>query len=358
MSTNRTTISEGIARYETADGRLTYQATVRDQYGRRQRRTFDRLADARTWRRTATPTPHTTPTLDAHAASVLDRMRSGTLRRNGHPYRDNTIAGYTTSLDQHILPNLGAIRVDRLTYTHIQNFATELAQTRSGSTVRNAITALRTILEDARRSGIITTNPAAGIDAPARGHRTAEAITTPAEFAAALATAKPDHRTAWALLGYAGLRLGEMIALEWGDIRNGYIHVERSCDPRGRVTPTKTKAGKRRIPIVDPLAAILDAAPRTGQRVATVGHRSNFVRTSRPHFNMTPHAARHLFATIMVEIGAPPKMLSEVMGHSSIAVTLDVYAHLLPSSYEELRTKANAYFAAAPQPHGGRNPSN
>lgn len=357
MSTNRTNVSEGIARYESADGRITYQATVRDQYGRRQRRTFDRLADARTWRRTATPTNVKAPTLDALAADVLDRMRSGTLRRNGHPYRDNTILGYESSLKAHILPKLGAIRVDRLTYRHIQDVATEMSATRSGSTIRNAITALRTILEDARRNDYIRENPARGIDAPSRGHRSTEAIITPAEFAERLESANPVHRTAWALLGYAGLRLGEMIALEWTDIRNGYIHVERSCDPRGRVTPTKTKAGKRRIPIVDPLAKILGEAARRGPRVVYVGNRTRF-RYVNSHFGMTPHAARHLFATIMVEIGAPPKMLSEVMGHSSIAVTLDVYAHLLPSSYEELRTKANAYFAAAPQPHGGRNPSN
>ena len=59
------------------------------------------------------------------------------------------------------------------------------------------------------------------------------------------------------------------------------------------------------------------------------------------------HECRHTFASILIDTGANPKAIQEVMGHSKIQTTYDVYGHLLPGSYNDVREKMNAYLAAA-----------
>ena len=61
---------------------------------------------------------------------------------------------------------------------------------------------------------------------------------------------------------------------------------------------------------------------------------------------LTLHECRHTFASILIETGANPKAIQEVMGHSKIQTTFDVYGHLLPGSYEDVRARMDAYLAS------------
>jgi integrase len=61
---------------------------------------------------------------------------------------------------------------------------------------------------------------------------------------------------------------------------------------------------------------------------------------------LTMHECRHTFASILIDTGANPKAIQEVMGHSKIQTTYDVYGHLLPGSYEDVRVRMDAYLAA------------
>ena len=61
---------------------------------------------------------------------------------------------------------------------------------------------------------------------------------------------------------------------------------------------------------------------------------------------LTMHECRHTFASILIDTGANPKAIQEVMGHSKIQTTYDVYGHLLPGSYDDVRARMDAYLAA------------
>ena len=61
---------------------------------------------------------------------------------------------------------------------------------------------------------------------------------------------------------------------------------------------------------------------------------------------LTMHECRHTFASILIDTGANPKAIQEVMGHSKIQTTFDVYGHLLPGSYDDVRARMDAYLAA------------
>jgi hypothetical protein len=61
---------------------------------------------------------------------------------------------------------------------------------------------------------------------------------------------------------------------------------------------------------------------------------------------LTMHECRHTFASVLIDTGANPKAIQEVMGHSKIQTTFDVYGHLLPGSYDDIRARMDAYLAA------------
>ena len=58
------------------------------------------------------------------------------------------------------------------------------------------------------------------------------------------------------------------------------------------------------------------------------------------------HEGRHTFASILIDSRANPKAIQEVMGHSKIQTTFDVYGHLLPGSYDDVRVRMDVYLAA------------
>jgi integrase len=117
------------------------------------------------------------------------------------------------------------------------------------STIRNTLMPVRAIFRRALVRGEVAINPTTGLELPAvRGRR--DRIASPEE-AATLLAALPEDRTLWATAMYAGLRLGELLALDWSavDLDAGLIHVRRSWDPKeGPVTP-KSRAGIRSVPV-------------------------------------------------------------------------------------------------------------
>jgi integrase len=60
---------------------------------------------------------------------------------------------------------------------------------------------------------------------------------------------------------------------------------------------------------------------------------------------LTLHECRHTFASLLIDTGANPKAIQVVMGHSKIQTTFDVYGHLLPGSYDDVRARMDAYLA-------------
>ena len=57
------------------------------------------------------------------------------------------------------------------------------------------------------------------------------------------------------------------------------------------------------------------------------------------------HECRHTFASLLIDTGANPKAIQEVMGHSKIQTTFDVYGHLLPGSHDDVRARMDAYLS-------------
>ena len=152
---------------------------------------------------------------------------------------------------------------------------------------------------------------------------------------------EPDWHAAVLVAGAAGLRLGEVLALEWGDIdfRNGILTVMRN-DWRGSVGAPKS-GRDRKIPLTARAAGALKAirhlkgklvfCRENGSRWTNTTMRAGIKRQEkRAGLRVTGwHALRHSFCSHLAMRGAPVVAIKELAGHSSIAVT-NRYMHLAP----------------------------
>jgi integrase len=210
--------------------------------------------------------------------------------------------------------------------------------------------------------GEVVVNPTTGLELPVpQGRR--ERIADPAEAGELVAALKPDDRGLWGCAFHAGLRAGEIQALDWScvDLAGGTIRVERSYDPKSRqfIEP-KSRKGRRKVGIVPELRDLLvEHRMRTGRteglvfgrdgehpftssnvwrRAHTAWKRANKTRAEQQLAQLEPiglHEARHSFASTLIAADVNIKAVSELMGHSSITITLDRYGHMLPGSVEE-----------------------
>lgn len=148
---------------------------------------------------------------------------------------------------------------------------------------------------------------------------------------------------------YTGMRIGELCALQWDDIRPDCIFITKTMHRIQdndhtliEITEPKTLSSVRTIPIPDFLKAIVDGfrqpngyvlVNRNGKYVEPRLMQLNFKRIvedcALPKTNF--HALRHTFATRCIEVGFDVKSLSEILGHADVKTTLNKYVH---SSFE------------------------
>jgi integrase len=180
-----------------------------------------------------------------------------------------------------------------------------------------------------------------------------------------LAALPEDDRAVWATAFLAGLRRGELMAL---DVVHAFdrsevasrIAVDRSYDPvAGEFITPKSHAGTRRVPVTRELRDHLMAHQlRLGRTGLLFGRtptkpfddRALKLRADRCWYasGLTPitlHEARHTYASLLIASGVNLKAVSTYMGHASITITLDRYGHLFPGNEAEAAKLLDAYIA-------------
>jgi integrase len=314
----------------------SYRAWVYDKRSKQKiRKTFSNQAEAKTWRNDAASLvskkklrPPSKTTLHEAAETWLRNAEAGTvLNRNMELYKPSVLRSYAQGLRDHVLPELGALRLDEIERQDLQALANRLRTTGlDPSTVRNAIAPVRCIYREAEDRQEIAVNPTSGLKLQApKGRRVGRA--TPAE-AAALIVALPERdRALWATAFYAGLRSGELQALRFEDVdlQAGVIRVEQAYDPKAHTyVEPKSKAGKRTTPIPAALRKhLMEQKLRSGWTKGLVfgrGPQSPFTASNvwrRAHTawgnaGLAPislHEARHVYASLMIAAGVNAKSL-------------------------------------------------
>lgn len=266
--------------------------------------------------------------------------------------RPTTLESYQDITSRYLVPALGEIPLEDLTPEHIQGLLNTQLLVGHERTAQLTYTILSTALKRAVRSRHVGFNPCEWLDKPS--HRTADVHALTLEEEGRFRSAGPPD-TYWAAIALAllaGLRRGEVIALQWRDVdlKGRVLHVRRNAvlvENKLVVGPPKSRAGFRTVPLCDTLADALSA-----QRVACLGKgRASPARpvvpgrsgglltpsTFRTHNkqvaamaavqDVTIHGLRHTFATRCLQRGLSLKSLQYILGHSSMTLTADLYAH-------------------------------
>lgn len=210
---------------------------------------------------------------------------------------------------------------------------------------------LHAVLRRANRSRLIDWNPAEAIDKPKHTQQPGRALAAD-DLEAVLPLMGDDLACALAL--FAGLRRGEILGLQWGDVdlRRGVLSVRRSrVRVGGRLLSqaTKSAAGMRSVPIspellpilrasfrLSPDAWVCDCAPETiSRRWHRIQQDAGIVQAYRLH------DLRHTYGTRLILSGCNIKVVQYLMGHSSLEVTARIYAHI--SADDAAREVARVY---------------
>jgi integrase len=245
--------------------------------------------------------------------------------------------------------------------------------------VRHVHAIVRRSLADAVRLGVLHANPADAAYAPSQ--RTARSPVfrtwTPAELRRFLEVAREDELyPAFYLAATTGLRRSELLGLRWSDLDldRQEIQIVRALVVVGgnvRVGPPKSERGRRVVALDRQTVSVLrqhlrGTFERLGRRGRSLGqedlvfithdgapiHPALFTYYFRRRMlasGLRPirlHDLRHTHATHALQAGIHPKVVSERLGHSTIAITLDTYSHVLPSMQHEAAETVAALVAS------------
>jgi integrase len=350
--------------------RPTYRASVwsnREQ--KRIRKSFSTEAAAKAWRQDAAGALRrgeiravAAPLLDDAMTELLAAIDAGTFRTRGRrPFKPTTRRAAEQTYRLRVANRFGRIRLDRIDHLDLQEFVDELDATGTNpSTIEGAVLPLRLVYRWARARGIVAVDPTDGLELPEKSTRQ-RIPPSPADAAQLLAAVPEDDRPMWAAAMLAGLRRGELLALEWSnvDLKAGVLRVDRSYDPTSQsFGRPKSKHGVRSVPITAALAPHLrEHALRSGRRDGLVfgatatrpldsrrlQDRADATWMAACLHRVTLHACRHLYASMSIAAGVNAHALCRYMGHSSIAVTFDLYGHLFPGNESEAAALLDAY---------------
>ena len=306
---------------------------------------------------------------------TLDQYFNEWIAAREKSVKENTINNYKNWYKR-IKPILGDRKIQKMERREIKAFQDTCSQTLKPCSVNNIMHLLTMMLNDAVRDEIITKSPATGIKAVKETEKASETYhraLTEQEQAAFMQEAKDSYYyNLFALSLCTGMRNGEIRALTWQDVdfKNSVIHINKTVthDKNGHLTTgtPKTAAGKRDIPLTDTARGVLvkqremmnnirsfDRWERIftspdGKSVSDVTLNNEIERIRKrielrgitiEHF--TTHAFRDTFATRFIEQGGQPQTLKTILGHSSLAMTMDLYAHVLPNTKQEEMSKIN-----------------
>jgi len=264
--------------------------------------------------------------------------------------KSSTFERYKLSLAAYIAPSLGEIPLNLLTADRVQEFYNSLLEQRLRTgTIKHVHAVLCPALAAAVEQGLITRNACERAVIPRTPRH--EIRTLSEEEVAVMERFAKENPTTYnelfIVLLYTGMRLGELQAVRTGDLNSTYrtITISKTIKRRGDVmviTTPKTASSIRVIPLCEKALKILRLRgihSQSGYLFETkdglpLGYHNTrrafnaFLKHCGLPKNITIHSLRHTFATRLLEKGANPKTVSELLGHSSVRITLDIYTHV------------------------------
>ena len=276
-----------------------------------------------------------------------------------------------------IKERLGDKKLQDIRGEHIQRLYNELVKEEYAKSSINVVKAiLGGCLKQAMRNGLIERNPVELTQTPQQTKKKKERTAMTREQQDLFMQYAEDSYLYhfFAVMLRTGMRKGEMQGLKYSDIdkKKGVIHVSRTLKyikGKGHFDETpKTRTSTRDIPLTTESLEHIEAQrrywgfkvvkmdqylfcnengdPLIFQRVQSeIDRITELIRAAGHEFpRITSHTFRHTFATRAIEAGMQPQVLKTILGHSSLAMTMDLYSHVLPDmKSQEMEKIANAF---------------
>jgi integrase len=352
-----------------------WEARYRDAAGRSHARTLRTKSEARRWAAEREADLRRGEWIDPRLARVTFGEWAADYLTTIVHLRTITRGDYQRVLNAHLLPVFAKRPIASIEPIDVRRFMAEKqAAGQAAKSLQKLRLVLRQVLELARASGAIKSNPCDGLRLPKAVQMEPTFLSADQVEALARATRTP-YDLLVRLVAATGLRPSEACGLRVGRVNLMKRTMEISealtvVGGRTEVGPTKTYA-RRTVGI--PRSLCDDLGAHLADRVATLDRPldpddyvftaprggplrrdllfKRFVRPAIDAANLPPnlrlHDLRHSCAALLIELGAHPKAIQERLGHSSITVTMDVYGHLFPAINEALTDRLDEIFQAA-----------
>jgi len=276
-----------------------------------------------------------------------------------------TVDGYQSIVENHLIPNLGHIPLKDLQPQTIQAFYGKGRETLSARTILTWHRILSQSLKFAVRTGALGRNPCDLVTAP-RAVKKAMRTLTPGEVEVLLKAAEGSQYYSPIYMAVSsGMRQAELLGLRWRDIDLDMLSISVSqvlYKRRGVCIfkEPKTTGSRRRVAMTPKLAQFLREYRAERESVCwhqgrplslddlvfanlegkaldpcTLTHTFSRIARGAGLDRVRFHDLRHTFASLMLLRGAKPKVISEALGHASVAFTMDTYSHIISGMQED-----------------------
>lgn len=348
-------LGEGI--YQQANG--TYCARFVDRFGKRKAKRSKKLQEVRQWLADATYINEHSDI--EHATNMLvDAWFEYWIDVKKKTVRPNTVRNYTERYNKNIQKVIGEKVLTEVKPIHCQKIFTNMAdEGYRTSTIYQVRVTLFNMLEFAKENDVILSNPCKKSVKSDMGKpsQKKEALTIDIQKKFLEYATGRSYENQYRFILQTGLRTGELVGLKWEDVNFEMktVKIQRSMEYRHsvgewRIGEPKSKSGYRTIPLTDESIRILIAQKEKNGRIKVIQKEwSDFIFLSRKgepvknsaydtalfkicekarinKFSM--HVLRHTFATRCIEGGMMPKTLQQILGHSNIGITMNLYVHI------------------------------
>jgi integrase len=368
---------------ETTDGKVRYRVrvTITDPATGKRRspqQTCNTLKEAQAVKRQWLTEVEQGTAIDRSKQTVAEMLRYWLDTYARPNVRPTTLEDYMTTINVHIIPAIGAVKVQKLAPAQVQQFyADKLAADCSPRVVQLCHMRLKQALDQAVKLGLVARNVADNVTPPRVERK--EMQTWSAEQARQFLTVagQSGYGPVWLVLIRSGMRRGEALGLRWSDVDYdaSTLRIVQSVVPykgSGLVQRPKSQSGWRTVrvapEILDALRQHKIAQNERRLKLGAAWHDNDFIfaaangnaihpdnltrdydrlvqRAGVPRIRV--HDPRHTYVTLALQAGAPVGAISKNVGHAKVSTTSDIYGHVTPAMEQQAADAVDAVFFAA-----------
>lgn len=272
------------------------------------------------------------PVVEMTFAELVERWRTVVVPT----LKSTTAANYQHVLRSRIIPTFGTMQVRHIGRYDVELFLAENAKMYCRNTLRGMRASLSGVMSWAVRCGWLEKNPCSGVKLPMAGKKVIRAVLTPEQTIAIAPKLSEPYSTLVLFLAVTGLRVGEAVGIKASDFDGDVLHVCRRIYDR-KVGTLKSEASERSLPIPATLLSRMRALgdgewvfrSEAGTPVNPGNALKRYIRPAVKELGISLggwHDLRHTLVTSLFKRKCSPKVISELVGHSSVRITQD-YDH-------------------------------